>query len=145
MMLAYNLGLSFWIGGGVALGAISAPVLFSTLESRQTAGGLFGRMLRRYSRAKVAAIVVILGAAALKTLIWEQTGQSWVPLVRWAAIALMAALLLLELMHLERAVNRLRSAGQSTIDNPAFARLHRRSEAILKLSVGAAVVALLLG
>jgi uncharacterized membrane protein len=144
-MLAYNLGLSFWIGGGLALGAISAPTLFGGLESRQTAGALFGRMLRKYSRVRVAAILVIIGAAAIKTASWEgSAGNGWI-LARWGALAVMAALLLTELLYLERAVDRLRAAGATTLETPQFARLHKTSETVMKLSLAAAVVALLLG
>ena len=42
----YHLGLAFWIGGAIALGALVAPALFGTL-SRQEAGGIFGPVLRR--------------------------------------------------------------------------------------------------
>lgn len=48
------LTLAIWVGGIVALGAIGAPVLFSTLESRDgvagraLAGELFGHMFLRF-------------------------------------------------------------------------------------------------
>lgn len=144
-MLAYNLGLAFWIGGGLALGAISAPTLFSTLESRQTAGELFGRMLRKYSRARVAVIAIVLAAAAGKTLTWETSVSSWWLIARWTALTIMAGLLLLELLYIEKAMARLRAAGEASSGNPHFSRLHKLSETAMKASLMAAVVALLLG
>jgi uncharacterized membrane protein len=145
VMLAYNLGLAFWIGGGLALGAIAAPTLFRTLESRQTAGELFGRMLRRYSRGRVAAFALIVLAAALKTNLWESSFAGWWLLARWTTLVVMGGLMLLEILYLERAIDRLRAAGQASMADSRFARLHRLSEAALKGSLLAAVAALLLG
>ena len=144
-MLGYNLGLSFWIGGGLALGVISAPTLFRTLESRQTAGALFGRMLRKYSRGRTVALAVIVSAAALKMVVWEGSVESGWLAARWVALAVMAGTLLMELLWVERAVDRLRTAGATTMENPEFARLHKASETMMKVSLAAAVVALLLG
>jgi hypothetical protein len=150
-MLFYNLGLAFWIGGGLALGALAAPTLFRSLDSRKTAGELFGRMLRKYSRIRAVALVMIIGAAAMKTLAWEDHVSfvtSWWIAIRWLALVLIAATLLYELLHLEPAISKARSAAgpdSVTMNDPHFATLHRRSERVLMTSIGAAVIALFLG
>jgi hypothetical protein len=147
-MLFYNLGLAFWIGGGLALGALAAPTLFRSLDSRRTAGELFGRMLRKYSRIRAVALVMIIGAATMKTLAWEDHVSfvtSWWIAIRWLALVLIAATLLYELLHLEPAISNARSADSATMNDPRFARLHRRSERVLMTSIGAAVIALFLG
>lgn len=139
----YNLSLAVWIGGTIVLGALAAPTLFAQLESRSKAGQIFGSILRRFARLRLAALVVTIGAAAVKFVSWESGGSSqygvWVGL-RWAAIVGMAAAVLYEILFLERAVARHRDDPEGA----AFQRLHRRAEVVMSGSVAAAVVALLI-
>jgi hypothetical protein len=87
--LFYHLGLAIWIGGTLVLGALVAPALFRNLPRHQ-AGGMFGPILRRFARVRVAALLVTLVAAAIKQLAWESGGAIWIA-IRWAALAFMAA------------------------------------------------------
>lgn len=41
---AYSLAIALWVGGLWAIGYLVAPVLFSTLESRQLAGMVAGKL-----------------------------------------------------------------------------------------------------
>jgi putative copper export protein len=133
---AYLLALSVWIGGVVALGALAAPVLFRALP-RPDAGAIFGPILRRFSRVRLVCVVVMILAAMCKYLVWETHVVSpWIA-IRWLALASMAAIVLYELFGLEPAMERSRGT-------PEFGRLHKRSELLMKLGLGAAVVALLL-
>lgn len=144
----YHLGLALWIGGGVALGALTAPELFRRLP-RQEAGAIFGRTLRKFARLRLGAAVAVIGAAAVQYLVWEaHTAGVWIA-VRWTAIAVMAAAILYEIGYLERAIEQRRQdlTPEQPDDDPArqaFQRLHRRAEALMKLSLAAAVVALVL-
>jgi len=142
----YLLGLTIWIGGGVILGALVAPALFRSLP-RPQAGSIFGPILRRFSRLRLAAVVVMIVTAAIKHLVWETHVVSpWIAL-RWLALAVMAAIVLYELFGLEPAMEKTRPGAESGEDDPrrvAFMRLHRRSEALMKAGLGAALVALLL-
>lgn len=68
-----NLVLVLWIGSLFALGAIAAPVLFSTLEDKQLAGMLAGKMFAVGAWVGMAAAIFLLlqclirdGRAALK-------------------------------------------------------------------------------
>lgn len=144
----YHLGLALWIGGAVALGALTAPALFRSLP-RQEAGAIFGPILRRFARLRLAALVGIVAAAALKYLLWETHARNaWIAL-RWAAIAFMAFAVLYEIVWLERAIEARRVQLRPDLpddhpDRRAFADLHRRAEGLMKASVAAAVVALIL-
>jgi putative copper export protein len=133
---AYLLALSIWIGGVVVLGALTAPVLFRALP-RPDAGALFGPILRRFSRVRLASVVVMIAAALTKFLVWETHASSpWIA-IRWTALAIMSASVLYELFGLEPAL-------QSARGTPAFASLHQRSELLMKVGLCAAVAALVL-
>jgi len=134
---AYYLGLAVWIGGAVVLGALVAPALFRTLP-RQDAGAIFGPILRKFARLRLAAIVAVITSAAIKHWVWETHASTpWI-LIRWVAIAFLAATVLYEIYYLEGALEARRG------DPATFQRLHRRSERLMKLSLLAAVLALFL-
>jgi hypothetical protein len=145
--LFYHLGLAIWIGGTLVLGALVAPALFRALP-RFEAGGIFGPMLRRFARLRVIALLVTITAAAVKYAVWESGAMLWIG-VRWAALLFMAATLVYEIGSLERAleVRRVHLTPETAEDDPRrreFNVLHKRAEGLLKGSVLAAVVAMLL-
>lgn len=141
----YHLALALWIGGAIALGALTAPELFRRLP-RTDAGAIFGTILRRFSRIRLAAIVVALIAAGVKHFQWERHASSpWIA-ARWACLVLLSAIVLYEIGYLEPVMGRLRGRMRGE-DDPAraeFMRLHKRSEGLMKLSLLAAVAAVFL-
>ena len=146
----YHLGLAVWIGGAIALGALTAPALFRALP-RSEAGKVFGTILRRFARVRLMALAMIVSGAAAKYFGWETHATStgswvWIAL-RWLAIAVMALILLYELLSLEKSIERSRTAfaPDAPADDPkraAFNRLHRRAEGLMRLSLAAALIAL---
>ena len=140
--LVYNLALAVWIGGAIALGALTAPALFAGLE-RSKAGDLFGLILRKFARQRLVALLCAIAAALIKYLAWETRAGSqygfWMSL-RWVAIVVMATAVLYEIFYLEGALARHRADASG----PAFQSLHRRAELILSGSVAAATAALLI-
>lgn len=145
--LFYHLGLAVWVGGAIALGAIVAPQLFRSLP-RPQAGGLFGPMLRTFARVRAAALAVVLASAATKYFFWESGPTTWIAL-RWAALALMAALLVYEIGFLEGALEARRvhltpDMPDSDPQRQAFQALHKRAETLMKVGIMAAIVAMLL-
>ena len=141
----YHVSLGVWLGGGIALGALAAPELFRQLPRAQ-AGGIFAPVLKRFARVRLVAIILAIAAAAAKHFVWEtHSANIWI-VIRWAALTFMAVAVLYEIAALQPAMERLRPriAGAAD-DDPAragFGRLHRRSEALLKASLLAAVVAI---
>lgn len=142
----YLLGVAVWIGGGLILGALVAPVLFRSLPRHQ-AGAIFGPILRRFSRLRLAAVVIMIITAAIKHFVWETHAISpWIA-IRWLALAVMSAIVLYELFGLERAMEATRPAPEAGDDDPRrmrFMKLHRRSESLMKAGLASALVALLL-
>ena len=145
--LCYHLGLAVWIGGTLVLGALVAPALFRELPRHQ-AGGIFGPTLRRFARVRVFALLLTIIAAAVKYLIWETGAMLWIG-VRWAALLFMAAALVYEIGYLERALEARRvhltpDMPETDPQRRAFNALHKRAEGLMKASLAAAVVAMLL-
>lgn len=145
--LVYHLGLAIWIGGAIALGALVAPALFRALP-RLEAGGIFGTTLRRFARLRLGALVGTIAAAGVKHALWERTATVWISL-RWAALGLLAFAVLYEIAFLEpsMAVRRARLTPELSEDHPdrrAFNVLHKRSERLMKASLVAALLAMLL-
>lgn len=143
----YHLGLAIWLGGAIVLGALVAPLLFRSLP-RLDAGRIFGLVLRRFARVRLAAIVIVIAAAAVKHFVWEQNATPWIA-IRWAAIAFLAFTVLYEVGCLERALEARRvhltpEMGEDHPERRGFQRLHRRAEGLMKASLLAAVVAMLL-
>src|SRR3954447_9798456 len=141
----YLLGLTIWIGGGVILGALVAPALFRSLP-RPQAGGIFGPILRKFSRLRLAAVVVMIITAAIKHFVWETHAISiWIS-IRWLALVVMAEIVTYELLGLEPAMAATRPGHAA--DDPKrieFQRLHERSESLMKAGLAFALIALLLG
>jgi uncharacterized membrane protein len=132
----YQFGLALWIGGSIVLGALVAPALFKALP-RADAGAIFGPALRKFSRLRVIAVSLVIVGAAGKFIGWEWNASSpWIA-VRWLAIAFLAFEVLYEISYLEPSLEKNRGTE-------AFAKLHRRSEVLMKSTLVAAMVALLL-
>lgn len=145
--LVYHLGLALWVGGALVLGALVAPALFRALP-RPAAGAIFGPTLRKFTRLRLDALVASILAAGVKQAVWERVATLWISL-RWAALFVMAAIVVYELASLEPALEarRVHLTPEMADDHPerqAFQRLHKRSESLMKVSVVAALVAMLL-
>lgn len=128
----YMFGLAVWVGGALALGALTAPRLFGSLP-REQAGAIFGPILRRFSRLRLAAIGLVILGAGVKYLKWEtHAATPWIA-IRWICIAFLTAAVVYEILMLEPAMAR---------RDERFQTLHRRSEVLMKTSLVAALVAL---
>lgn len=145
--LLYHLGLAIWIGGTVALGGLVAPQLFRALPRHQ-AGAIFGPTLRRFARVRVFALAITIAAAATKHLVWERNATAWIS-IRWFVLAFLAAAVVYEIAVLEKRMEarRVHLTPETAEDDPhrrAFNALHKRAELLMKTSLLAAVVAMLL-
>jgi len=141
----YHIALAVWLGGGIALGALTAPELFRQLP-RPQAGGIFAPVLRRFARVRLVAILVAIAAAATKHFVWERHAANLWIVIRWTALTFMAVAVLYEIAVLQPAMEKLRpeiaGAPENDPHRALFGRLHKRSEALLKASLLAAVAAI---
>jgi uncharacterized membrane protein len=140
----YDLGLALWIGGAIVLGAAAAPALFRSLP-RPQAGALFGTILARFARIQAIALLMIVIGAVARFLIWERHAATVWLIGRWAAIAMLAWALLVQ-MSIQKKMRAIGpDLGAETEDNPVritFQHLHTRAEGLMRASLIAAFIAL---
>jgi uncharacterized membrane protein len=89
------LALAFWIGGLVALGAIAAPSLFSTLEAHDPSGGrelaaaAFGALFQRFQYGAWIAGVALLTSIGFRAALGPRPKRFGFRM--WIAAAMLAA------------------------------------------------------
>ncbi len=142
------LGLSVWLGGIVALGAIAAPVLFRRLP-RTEAGALFGPMLRVFEKVSLGAAIATVAGAAAKGWLGGQNANVWI-VSRDVALGVMVLLLLAANFGVHPAIRRLQEAtpgiGALPETDPArarFQRMHKLSERMMSAQLFLGLVVLL--
>jgi hypothetical protein len=133
------LAVSLWVGGLASL-AIAAPVIFKTAPSRETAGLIFGSILRAFSKAEfIFAVLAVLGM----NLAWN--GRSTVNLVRAGLLGLMIVVLVVLHAWLVPTMETIRPgiAGNPEA-HQRFQSLHKLSETLYKVNVFAGVALIVL-
>ena len=142
----YHLGLALWIGGVVVIWTSVSPPILDALPRFQ-AFVIQAAILRRSSRLRLLALLMILAGGGAKFLIWERFDmQPWLA-VRWGAIVLLAWALIFDL----KGTRRLLAFGKGieldvAADDPRreiFELLYVRAEGLMRASVLAALIALL--
>jgi purine-cytosine permease-like protein len=125
------LGVSLWVGGLAAL-ALAAPTIFRTAPSRESAGLIFGAVLRGFSKVE---IVCALLAVAGMVLTWNRPAAS-VDLLRAGLLALMVAILIVVQVWIFPSLEALRpEMSASETARERFQSLHRISENLYKVTL----------
>lgn len=142
---AYLLALVFWVGGLLALGGIGAPAIFGSLVSahgvagRETAGLVFGAVLRRFHLAAyICAGVMVLSLMAMAALGPRPARFA----VRLGIVVLMTVLTLGSGLLVSPRVERLRESiggpvsalPEADARRMAFGRLHALSTLLLGIT-----------
>lgn len=143
----HTLALALWVGGTVAIGVIVAPVAFAEADSRQTAGRIVGRSLRRFDRLVVGCIVALAVTSVLMVR-WFGRWSPWYA-IEYACIALMSASALFSMFVLTPRIRVLREAfpvagppeGSEAAER--FERLHRLAVVAMQFNLACGTVAIL--
>ncbi len=148
LKLGYHLGLAILVGGGLALGLVAAPAIFSTARSRAEGGTFFGNVLARYDALAIGSLVLVALTSVLRAIAFETVDP---PLARWASLAAMAFATLYAsgwTNPIARSIQRQTSGFDELPDSaPArreFMRLHRRSRRAMSLAIVAGLVSIFL-
>lgn len=136
--LVLGLTLGLLTGGGVALGALTAPVVFRRFE-RRVAGAAMTQIFRRFDRLLFVGALAIIAAELLALTGGAPRGLS---LVRSGSGLVLAGLGLYHATLLGAEIER-RVLAEETGD-AGFEALHRRSEASFKLATLAGAISLAL-
>jgi Mn2+/Fe2+ NRAMP family transporter len=141
--------LALWVGGTVLV-VLAAPVVFRQIVSRDTAGAVFGEILRRFEAVKhVLSLLLVISVFARLERQRELAGSGVVEAIAiFVAVATNVYLAMVLRPRLNYFRMKVGSFDAALPDNPwrlRFDRLHRRSTRVLVLGWIAAAVALALG
>lgn len=143
----YLLALTIWIGGTVAIGALTAPNVFRTLSDRASAGEIMGKIFYQFDRVKDICSLVLITTSLAKFLTWERNWNVWIA-SRHLALSIMIFTALTTGWVVGPTLQQLRSAGppeaRSAEVAARFQKLHRISVLMMQVGLVAALVALLL-
>ena len=149
LKLGYHFGLAIIVGGGLALGAFTAPAIFRTLRSRSEAGTVFGAVLERFDGAAIAALLLIGLTTILRAGAADEDPRDLRILARWISLALMGLATLYAsawASPVARAIRRqtpdFDDLPESDVRHREFRALHRRSTRAFSLAVVFGIVAL---
>ncbi len=138
--------LAIWVGGTVLV-AVTAPVVFSRLTSRDLAGGIFGEVLRRFEAIKQVLSLLIVVAVFLELEASGRLSGNAVPagIGCFVAVATNVYLSMVVRPRMEYCWMKVGSFDTAAADNVwkrRFDVLHRRSVRVQLLGGIAAAVAL---
>jgi len=132
------LAITLWTGGLAALSFITAPAIFQTAPSRDSAGRTFGLILKRFHWVAYGCGIVILLAGGVR---WAGSYRMQAAeVVRCIIALLMLCLTFYSGLVLLRKIEKLREAlaGGATKDDlprAEFNSLHRRATTLMAFNV----------
>ncbi len=151
LQFSYHLALAVLVGGGLVLGSAAAPAIFRAVRSRSDAGTIFGAVLARYDQLAIVAAIGVVITSVLKFAAFEDLSPGPRLYARWAALAVLVALVLYGSVWagpVARAI-RLRTPDYDDLveGHPTrreFAQLHRSASRAMRVAVFAGLIALFL-
>lgn len=143
-----NTGLALMIGGMLALGAFTAPVLFKTM-ARPEAGEAMTVIFRRYDIVLLVSVLLVLAGEALR--VWAQGGMPVLGLwsgVRYGVLTLLVACTLFSTLKINAQIESAQKAGiaatASVEEVRKFNKVHTLSEKLYKLQLYLALALLVM-
>jgi hypothetical protein len=141
---AQHLGLALMIGGLLALGAFTAPVLFKSFD-RDAAGQAMAVIFRRYDTVLLVSLGLVVLGEVVRFKLLPLTGMGTLTWVRLGLTAVLAVTVLLSTLGTNATLTRLYAQQQQ--HTPAFHATHKQSEGLAKgqllLAIGIMVLSLL--
>lgn len=131
--------LTLWVGGMWAIGFLAAPTLFATLDDRQLAGELAGKLF------KLIHGIGLFAACALLVFMVIEHGRTILKFWRAWVVFTMAVFVAIGLFVLQPEMAALKQSGLAEGSEAAasFSRLHSASSGLYTLTclLGLAIVA----
>lgn len=122
------LGISLWVGGLAAL-ALAAPTIFRTAPTRESAGLIFGNVLRSFSWVEIACAILCGAGMALA---WSRPTAA-IDQVRAGLLGMMIALLIVLQAWIVPSLESLRpQVATSDVVRAQFQKRHKLSELLYK-------------
>lgn len=141
LLVGERLLLTIWVGGMLAIGYMVAPTLFATLDDRQLAGMLAGKMFKIIYVVGLGATAILLLGLIInqgKSLIKEW--RSWILIIAFV-------LIVIGFFVLQPAMQDLKAQGllEGSEQAAQFAQLHRLSSTLYTVTSLCGLVLVIFG
>ena len=141
------LGLALMAGGMLALGAITAPVVFGHFP-RADAAPVMALIFRRYDMVLVAALILVWLGELLRLASKLVQGRSILNRLRYGLLIMLSGAMLYSTQVLNADIERMNKAGihrsYTTVEGLRFERTHKLSESLYKAELLLVVLLILL-
>ncbi len=134
----HTLALGLWVGGIVALGALTAPVVFAQTPNPRQAGHIMATILRRFHLVVMACIVALLATSAAMIVLFGRFSPWYA--IQYVCIAMMSASALYCAQVISPRIRKLHQQGLA--DELEFDKLHRTSVLAMQFNLACGTVAL---
>lgn len=145
-----QIGLSLWVGALFSLGALTAPVIFKSLESRTLAGTVFGRILERLNIFELVCFLVVgLGFVLVQKNKTTRLNKYWglgfgLILILWSYYSWVLTPEMRQLkkniVSFDAPIEKLEISSQEFLWRKQFDRLHKRYSAMMSLNMFLGIV-----
>jgi hypothetical protein len=143
----HSLGLALMVGGMLALGAFTAPVVFDNLP-RDLAAPVMARIFTRYDVVLSVALSLVIFGEWLRWVSHALWVKTWLNGLRYVLLVCLTLGLVYSTEVINPQIQKLKHAGvHRNLLTPAgqqFEALHKRSESLYKLDLLAALLLILL-
>ena len=85
----HTMALALWVGGGIAIGAVVAPVTFRVASSREKAGEIVGLILQRFDQV-IFGCILVLAITSVLMIRWYGRLSPWYA-IEYVCLGLMSA------------------------------------------------------
>lgn len=141
------LGLALMVGGMLALGAFTAPIVFGQLP-RETAAPIMAMIFRRYDIVLLVALGLVALGEALRFAVRRFSLKCPLIVIRWVLLIGLGGSLLYSTLVVNADIERFNKAGVHrsplTQAGHQFESRHKLSESLYKLDLLMAVLLLLM-
>lgn len=140
------MGLALMIGGMLALGAFTAPVLFRAMP-RPEAGEAMTLIFRRYDSVLLVGLGLVVLGEVLRLLSAGLPTLTPVIGIRFGVMALLVGMMLYSILTVNPQIEAMQKAGVThgaTEEGKRFSETHQMSEKLYKIELAVAVVLLIL-
>lgn len=134
----HTLALGLWVGGIVAVGALTAPAVFGVASSRPEAGRIMASVFRRFD-AVIMGCIAVLVATSVLMIAWFGRMSPWYA-IEYVAIGMMSSSAIYSCAVISPRIRRLRSSGQT--GELRFKHLHRASVLSMQFNLACGMLAL---
>jgi hypothetical protein len=141
------LGLALMVGGMLALGAFTAPVVFGQFP-RAVAAPVMALIFRRYDIVLLVALGLLWLGEGLRTVVYRLSMRCPLMLLRLLIMVGLTGCLLVSTLFVNADIERMNRAGLHrnplTIERRHFEAEHKQSESLYKVQLLLAILLILL-